>query len=52
MKHITAIEVYIYALQEQMKKLEDKESAVYLTIKACKELAEDIKKTTELNIQL
>jgi hypothetical protein len=51
MKHITAIEVYIYALQEQMKKIDDKESPVYLTIKACKELAEDIKKQTQLNIQ-
>jgi hypothetical protein len=50
MKHITAIEVYIYALQEQMNKIDDKESSVYLTIKACKELAEDIKKETELNI--
>ena len=51
MKHITAIEVYIYAIQEQMKKMDDKESSVYLTLKACKELAEDIKKQTELNIK-
>jgi hypothetical protein len=50
MKHITAIEVYIYALQEQMKKMTDKESDVYLTILACKELAEGIKKETELKI--
>lgn len=52
MKHLTSIEVYIYALQEQMKKIEDKESSVYLTIKACKELAEDIKKKTEFNVKL
>jgi hypothetical protein len=48
MKHITAIEVFIYALQEQMKKMTDKQSDVYLTLSACKDLAEDIKKETEL----
>lgn len=47
MKHITAIEVYIYALQEQMKKMTDKQSDVYLTLLACKDLALDIKKATE-----
>jgi hypothetical protein len=47
MKHTTAIEVFIYALQEQMKKMDNKESEVYLTIAACKELAIDIKKASE-----
>jgi hypothetical protein len=47
MKYITAIELFIYALQEQIKKIDDKESDVYLTLNACKELAEDIKKETE-----
>lgn len=47
MKHITAIEVFIYALQEQMKKMDDNNTDVYLTLNACKELAEDIKKETE-----
>jgi hypothetical protein len=51
MKHITAIEVFIYALQEQMKKMDDKKSDVYLTLLACKELAESIKKETELKIK-
>jgi hypothetical protein len=51
MKHITSIEVFIYALQEQMKKMTDKQSDVYLTINACKQLAEDIKKETELKKQ-
>ena len=50
MKHITAIEVFIYALQEQMKKMTDKQSDVYLTLNACRELAECIKKETELKI--
>ena len=48
MKQITAIEVLIYALQEQMKKMNDKKTDVYLTLDACKELAESIKKETEL----
>lgn len=47
MEHLTAIEVFIYALQEQMKKMDNKNTDVYLTLKACKELAEDIKKETE-----
>ena len=47
MKHITAIEVLIFALQEQMKKINDKKSDVYLTLSACKELAVGIKKETE-----
>ena len=51
MKHITAIELFIYALQEQMKKMDDKNTDVYLTLIACKELAEDIKKETNLKKQ-
>lgn len=51
MKHITAIQVFIYALKEQMKKMDDKNTDVYLTINACKELAEDIKKETQLKKQ-
>jgi hypothetical protein len=47
MKHLSAIEVFIYALQEQMKKMDNKDSEVYLTIAACKELAIDIKKASE-----
>lgn len=44
MEHLTSIDVFIYALQEQMKKMENKETDVYLTLQACKELAESIKK--------
>jgi hypothetical protein len=51
MKHLSAIEVFIYALQEQMKKMDNKESEVYLTLAACKELANDIKKASETKIQ-
>lgn len=47
MKHLSAIEVFIYTLQEQMKKMDNKDSEVYLTIAACKELAIDIKKASE-----
>ena len=48
MKQITAIDVFIYALQEQMKKMTDKQSDVYLTLSACKDLAEGIKNEREL----
>jgi hypothetical protein len=51
MKHLSAIEVFIYALQEQMKKMDNKESDVYLTLVACKELANDIKKSTETKVE-
>ena len=44
MINLTSIDVFIYALQEQMKKMDDKKTDVYLTLKACKELAEGIKK--------
>jgi hypothetical protein len=47
MKNTTAIEVFIYALQEQMKKMDNKDSEIYLTLQACKDLASDIKKATE-----
>ena len=45
---MTAIDVFIYAIQEQMKKMDEKTSDVYLTLLACKQLAEDIKKELEL----
>lgn len=48
MKHLTAIEVFIYAIEKQMEKMDNKDSEVYLTLEACKELAIDIKKTTEI----
>jgi hypothetical protein len=51
MKGQIAIDVFIYALKEQMKKMTDKQSDTYLTIAACKELAEGIKKETELKTQ-
>lgn len=47
---MTPIDVFIFAINEQMKKLENKKSDIYLTLKACKELAEDIKKQSlEIN---
>lgn len=42
------IDIFIYAIQEQMKKMDQKDSDVYLTLLACKQLAEDIKKEVEL----
>jgi hypothetical protein len=47
MKHLSAIEVFIFAIQEQMKKMDDKESDIYLTLAACKQLAMDIKNFPE-----
>jgi hypothetical protein len=44
---MNSIDVFIFALQEQMKKMDNKKSDVYLTLKACKDLAEDIKKESE-----
>ena len=38
------LELYISALQEQMYKIEDKESIVYKTLAACYELATSINK--------
>ena len=38
------LELYISALQEQMDKIEDKESIVYKTLAACYELATSINK--------
>ena len=47
MKHLTAIEVFIYAITQQLKKMDNKTTETYLTLEACKELAEGIKKSTE-----
>jgi hypothetical protein len=44
MKQLNEIEVFIFALQVQMKKMSDKKSDIYLTLNACKELAESISK--------
>jgi len=38
------LDLYISALQEQMDKIEDKESIVYKTLEACYELATSINK--------
>ena len=44
---MNSIDVFIFAVQEQMKKMDNKKSDVYLTLKVCKDLAEDIKKESE-----
>jgi hypothetical protein len=49
MKQIQPIEALIIALNYQMQNMSNKESSTYQTIKACKELAEDILKEYSKN---